>query len=337
MAAAAGSADVRVYLLTYRRNHLLPRALDSLIAQTHTNWICELHNDDPDDPFPETLVAAANDRRITYHRHARNLGPTASFNNVFKPIHEPFISLLEDDNWWEPQLLERLFAAIAPHPSINVAWSNCHLWRETGQHEWRREGTIWPVDGHGAITIFETPHPMQACRAIHSNGAMILRVTNETTVPTPLSAPFVAVERMRERAYPGRLLMVREPLANFAITLESSRRETADESMQLMVLLAMTLMKRCPDTREFFGRMWAECRGARGHLLRPLVVAGAMAGRLRRVLMSASPGDLAVVAAWAMLNPRRFAGLFKAPARFPEVLEFLEAAGARAAALSGKS
>ena len=45
-------ADVRVYLFTYRRNHLLPRALRSLVAQTHTNWVCELHNDDPADPFP---------------------------------------------------------------------------------------------------------------------------------------------------------------------------------------------------------------------------------------------------------------------------------------------
>jgi hypothetical protein len=54
-----------------------------------------------------------------------------------------------------------------------------------------------------------------------------------------------------------------------------------------------------------------------------------MTGRLRRVLTSASPGELAVVAAWAVRHPARFANLFKAPARFPDVLEFLEAAGSR--------
>lgn len=332
MSNAGRIADVRVYLLTYRRNHLLPRALNSLLAQTHTNWICEVHNDDPQDPFPEQLVKQASDPRISYRPHPRNFGPTVNFNHVFQPVAEPFVSMLEDDNWWEPRLLETLLAAIAPYPSINLAWANCHLWRETQARAWQREGTIWPVEGE-ALTIFNPPEPGQACRAIHSNGAMILRVTPETMVPTPASTPFVVVERVRERVYPGRLLLVREPLSNFSMTLESSRGETADENMQLMVLLAMTLMKRCPDTADFFARMWTECRGDRGHRQRTLVVAGALAGRLRRVLRSASPGELAVVLGWALLHPARFANLFKAPARFPEVLAFIEAADARADAM----
>ena len=49
-------AKVRVYLLTYRRNHLLPRALKSLLAQSFTDWVCELHNDDPADLFPARLA-----------------------------------------------------------------------------------------------------------------------------------------------------------------------------------------------------------------------------------------------------------------------------------------
>ena len=334
MNAGGAVADVRVYLLTYRRNHLLPRALNSLIAQTHTNWICEVHNDDPQDPFPRGLVAEINDPRVTYVPHERNLGPIENFDHVFRPVAEPFVSLLEDDNWWEPRLLERLLAAIAPHPSINIAWANCYVWRETATGEWQCDGTIWPVDGHRPITILETPHPRQACRGVHSNGAMVLRVTPETMVPSPRSLPFVAIEPVRERTYPGRLLLIREPLANYAITQVTSRDETADENMQMTVLLALTLMRRCPDTAEFFSRMWAECGGDRGHHQRSLIVAGALAGRLRRVLMSATPGELAVVAAWALSHPRRFANLFAAPKRFPDVLAFLTAADARAARMS---
>jgi hypothetical protein len=329
-----GTADVRVYVFTYRRNHLLPRALRSLVAQTHTNWICEIHNDDPADPFPRALVEELNDRRLIYVPHERNLGPTENFNHAFRPVAEPFVSLLEDDNWWEPGLLARLLDAIAPHPAINVAWANSYLWRETESRDWQREGTIWPVDGQEPVTIFTLPDPRQACRAVHSHGAMILRVTPETMVPSPRSMPIVVIEPVRERAYPGRLLLVREPLANFAITRESWRRETADENMQLLVLLALTLMKRCPDTREFYSAMWTSCRGARGHSQRSLIVAGAMAGRLRRVLTSAPPGDLAVVLGWALRHPRRFAGLFAAPRRFAEVFDFLQAADARVAAMS---
>ncbi|MBY0493699.1 MAG: glycosyltransferase [Cyanobacteria bacterium] len=329
-----GLADVRVYLFTYRRNHLLPRALNSLLAQTHTNWICEVHNDDPADPFPRTLVAQANDPRLIYVPHERNLGPTENFNHAFRPVREPFVSLLEDDNWWEPGLLAALLEAIRPHPSINVAWANSHLWRETETRDWERAGTIWPVEGQEPVTIFHLPDPRQACRAVHSHGAMVLRVTPDTMIPSPRSMPIVVIEPVRERAYPGPLLLVREPLANFAITRESWRTDTADENMQLLVLLALTLMRRCPDTADFYSRMWAACSGSRGHSQRSLVVAGAMAGRFWRVLTSAAPGELAVVAAWAILNPRRFAKLFAARERFAEVFEFLQAADARVAAAS---
>jgi glycosyltransferase involved in cell wall biosynthesis len=322
------AADVRVYLLTYRRNHLLPRALESLLAQTHQNWICEVHNDDPLDPFPEQLVAATNDPRISYQPHARNLGPVASFDHVFQPVREPFVSLLEDDNWWEPRLLERLLAAIAPHPSINLAWANCHMWRETDAGKWEHAGTIWPTDGHD-ITIFETPDPRQACRALHSNGAMLLRAIPQTMIKSPASVRFAVIEQVRERAYPGKLLLVREPLGNYALTRETSRNESADENMQMTVLLALTLMMRCPDTAEFYQRMWTACCGSLGHHQRGLIVAGALAGRLRRVLLSATFSELLVVAAWALRHPRRFTNLFAAPRRFPDVFEFLKAAGAK--------
>jgi glycosyltransferase involved in cell wall biosynthesis len=323
-------AAVRVYLFTYRRNHLLPRALDSLIRQTHRNWICELHNDDPDDNFPAALVAEAADPRLIYVHHPRNLGPTASFNRAFQPVREPFVSLLEDDNWWEPQLLAKLLAAIAPHPDINVAWANSHLWRETETRQWLREGTIWPVEGQEAVSIFAPPDPRQACRHIHSHGAMVLRVTPQTMVPCPSSMPIFAIEPIRERTYPGRLLLVREPLANFAITRETWRSETADENMQILVLLAMTMLSYCPRTPDFLRRIWNECRGARGHQQRALIVAGAMSGQLSRLLGVANVADLTLIVGWIVRHPLRFANLFAAKRRFPEVFAFLQAAADRA-------
>ena len=49
-------ATVRVYVVTYRRPLTLRRALNSLRSQTCTDWICELHNDDPADLAPGKLV-----------------------------------------------------------------------------------------------------------------------------------------------------------------------------------------------------------------------------------------------------------------------------------------
>jgi len=327
--AAARPADVRVYLFTYRRNHLLPRALKSLLAQTHTNWVCELHNDDPDDPFPARLVAEVNDPRITCVRHDRNLGPTATFNHLFQPVAEPFVSLLEDDNWWEPELLSRLLTAITGFPDINLAWANCHRWRETPSGEWEPAGTIWPFDPRAPITVVATPDPRQVCGALHSNGAMVLRVTDETMVPCPHEMPFFAIEPVRERLYSGGLLLIREPLGNFALTRETWRTETADENLQVLVLLAAAFLADSQFSSSFHEQMWEVCRGSRGHKHRALLVGGFLAGRLTRVVRNARPGDLPVVAGWVLRHPLRFARLFRARSRFPQLADFLQSAAQR--------
>jgi len=318
-----GRADVRVYLFTYRRNDLLPRALNSLLRQTHTNWVCELHNDDPDDTFPGELVAHVNDSRIVYVRHERNLGPTRTFNYAFRPVREGFVSLLEDDNWWEPEMLARLLPVMAQHPEVNLAWVNSRLWRETDDGSWQPDGTIWPDDRGDPIAIFHPPAPRQACRAIHSHGAMVLRVLGETMFPCPPTMPIFAIEPVRERAYPGPLLLVREPLANFAITRHSWRRETADENLQILVLLAQTLIEDEQHPDDFYCQMWLECQGSRGHQHRALIVAAALAGRLGRMLKGARGRDLALVAGWALRYPWRLLTLFRARERFPDVHAFL--------------
>lgn len=305
---------------------MLPRALNSLLAQTHTNWVCELHNDDPSNPFPGQLAAQIGDPRVTYVPHSRNLGPIRTFDLAFRPVAEPFVSLLEDDNWWEPELLARLVSAITQHPRVNVAWANAWLWSESQTGDWKQLQPIWPVAGEQDVTLFDGADPRQACRAIHSNTAMLLRVGDDTMFPSPEGMPFFAIEPIRERRYGRPLLLVREPLANFALTLESSRDETADQNMQVQVLLAQTFLAGSNFSDSFYRQMWDAAGGSRGHTQRALIVAAILAGRVTRVLRNARPADLAVVAGWALRHPRRFAGLFTAGRKFPHVLEFLDRA-----------
>ena len=99
---------VRVFVPTYGRPQLLRRALASLCAQTLAEWVAEVHNDLPGDPTPAQIVAEVADPRITLVEHRENLGGTATFNLFFRPSSEPYYSILEDDNWWEPEFLERM-------------------------------------------------------------------------------------------------------------------------------------------------------------------------------------------------------------------------------------
>ena len=54
--------------------------MESLLRQELRDWVCELHNDAPDDPYPRALVEEVGDPRLTIVDHEANLGPIRTFN-----------------------------------------------------------------------------------------------------------------------------------------------------------------------------------------------------------------------------------------------------------------
>lgn len=242
-------AVCRVYLLTYRRSHLLPRALNSLLHQTFTDWVCELHNDDPTDPFPQQLVEQIGDRRITVINHTENLGATRAFNQIFHPTTEPFISLLEDDNWWEPTFLETMLVNLLHHPEVQVAWANMRVWQEETDGTWSNtERTIWNRRETDPPELIHWGHPQQRFGALHSNGAMLMRTPRSNPYQIPEETPFEGMEAARERAFPFPLLFVPQVQANFALTRTTARSTQAISWVQIQTLLAGSALKyESPD------------------------------------------------------------------------------------------
>ncbi len=179
------------------------------------------------------------------------------------------------------------------------------------------------------VRLIFTPDPRQVCGFLHSHGAMLARNTKALMFTVPLSLPVFAIEAVRERAYPGPLLLIQRPLANFAITRTSARGETADQNMQVLVLLARSFLENFNVTHPFLQRVWHQCRGSLGHKHRALIVAGIQSGQLGQMFHASSWIDLVLVVAWALRHPRRFRRLFHAAKSFPEVADFLDDASRR--------
>lgn len=275
------TARVRVFVPTYRRAHLLERALRSLLSQTFADWVCEIHNDDPLDPVPEQLVRSLNDRRITLCTHERNLGTVATFDLFYRSTPEPFYSLLEDDNWWDPNFLDVMLEAMGRHPEVVLAWCNQSVWREAEDGSWHDTGTFTqPIAGSQEARLIEWGHPRQALGALHANGSMLLRSRQGERFPT-VGVPQAGVEPFRERAMPHPLLYVPRPLAYFAMTRQSSRPAdpSAWSGFQVLLLAAyvecgrltpvdLRILWRHYSTETpaptnvflFAGLLWASCR-----------------------------------------------------------------------------
>lgn len=227
----------KVYLFTYKRHGLLPRALNSLLNQTFKDWSCELHNDCPGDKFPEQLVNQACDSRVTIVNHETNLGATASFNLAFHPVPEKYVTLLEDDNWWEPNFLAEMVKAMESNPGVSVSWSNMKCWKEDSLGQWTDTGTtINPNIIEPTITY---PHLVerQMHGAVHSNGAMLVRTTNIGHYTIPPTTWFDFVESVRERVFDYPIMFVNQVLANFSLTIQTSRTKdlSAWNAWQIML------------------------------------------------------------------------------------------------------
>ena len=252
-------ATCKVYLPTFRRPHLLVRAVDSLLRQTFEDWVCEVHNDDPQDPSPGELVGRLNDQRITVVNHQENLGATRTFNLFFKSVPEPFFALLEDDNWWEPEFLETMISAMAAHPHVQVGWANMRLWEEQADETWRDTGrNIWQVDWTEP-RLMRWPDPRQMNGALHSNGAMLAK-SNFQYFPVPESINFAAIEPFRERTFVHPLLFVPQRLANFAVTRSTARPGDAASWMHALAVLTGTFLSEIKVSDEQLRNLWASAR-----------------------------------------------------------------------------
>ncbi len=295
MNASVEPARVRVYLPTCRRPALLPRALASLRAQTMTRWICELHNDDPADLFPAELVARLADSRITLVTHEHNLGATATFNLFFQAVAEPFYSLLEDDNWWEPGFLATMLSAAESHPDVTVFWANMRIWEEQPGGAFRDTGrTIWEVGSAGAAETFPWGHPRQICGALHSNGAALIRSRGGDDFRIP-EVPFASIEPFRERMFPHPLTLIPEPLANFSITLQSARSRDPAEWAEVQAMLAATFFLECPWDEARLRRLWDEARAEKPSGATNLILASLAHPAVRALRRHARWSDWLVV------------------------------------------
>lgn len=318
------SATVKVFVPTYRRSHLLTRALRSLIAQTHSRWSAEVHNDDPADPEPAAIVAALGDPRIRCVTHERTLGATTVFNLVFDTRSEPFVALLEDDNWWYPEFLERMLAALAASPSMTIAWANQQIWEELPDGAWRDTGRlVHPVPADPAPMRFAFPHPLQCFGALHANGTVLVRTRPDRGFATP-PMDLGGTEAVRERAFPHPLLYVPQPLGVFAATRSSSRTRDPLVWSTLQVLLSATFLRHAPLAPAELDALWREARAVRPRMTPTLLLATRQDPSLRRHAARATPEDWRHLALRAARRPLLFIRLLRSRRRQPELWRFLD-------------
>ncbi len=201
-------ASIKVHIVTYRRSHLLVRALKSVINQTYANWVAEVINDDPSDVGVLKVVNELNDPRIQISQPVVHRGGTENFNYAFLSQETEYACILEDDNWYQENFFEQMQSALSEHPNIQLACANEILWKENQDSTWTNTGkTIWKYgdDAH-KVEIFDY-HWLDKCGSAKiCNSSMFWRTKESPKWQTPKSIPIDVTEHFRERVVPHPIL-----------------------------------------------------------------------------------------------------------------------------------
>ncbi|MBV9698403.1 MAG: glycosyltransferase family 2 protein [Gammaproteobacteria bacterium] len=141
---------VSVVTPVYNGGEYLRACLDSVCAQTYSNWRYTIvDNCSSDDTFPLAESYAARDSRVRVLRQSEFLPLIANHNRALRLIDPDsvYCKPLMADDWLYPECLEQLVAAACAHPSAGLICSSA------------RSGDHVLFDGlpptHGAVSFLD--------------------------------------------------------------------------------------------------------------------------------------------------------------------------------------
>lgn len=115
---------VSINLCCYNSEPFLEETLQSVFAQTFTDWELVVVNDGSTDGTERIIQAhQAAGRPIVYHAQA-NAGLGAARNKAIELSQGEFIAIIDHDDLWTPLKLERQMALFAGRPQVGLVYTN---------------------------------------------------------------------------------------------------------------------------------------------------------------------------------------------------------------------
>jgi hypothetical protein len=114
---------VSVCIPTYNYARFLPRTIESVLGQTHSELELVVLDDASTDDTTVVVQGYAGDPRLRFVRHERNVGLFANFNACLDEATGDYVKVLCADDWLHERSLEDGLAALERSPSAGLATS----------------------------------------------------------------------------------------------------------------------------------------------------------------------------------------------------------------------
>lgn len=124
---------VSIVLPVYNGAKFLRESLDSILAQTYTNWELLILDDCSSDDTPAiSMEYAEKDSRICYHRNEKNLRLPGNLNRGFSLSAGEYLTWTSDDNMFRPTALERMVEVLESNPDVDLVYASYQIIDENG-------------------------------------------------------------------------------------------------------------------------------------------------------------------------------------------------------------
>ncbi len=133
---------VSVIIPTYNRRAYVQEAIDSVLAQTYTDYEIIVIDDGSTDGTGEALRERYGDKII--YEWQENQGLSAARNRGIESSRGQYIALLDSDDLWMPEKLERQVACLSQHPEVAMV-ARAYARRDCWQ---RAQGVSISSQGH---------------------------------------------------------------------------------------------------------------------------------------------------------------------------------------------
>ncbi len=135
--------QISVCIPTFNRAAMLGESIASVLGQSFGDFEL-IVSDNASDDETESVVRSLADKRISYLRNKRNVGPCENMNLCLVRCRGEFIAFLPDDDLMLPQNLQQKREVLEANREVGLVHSSYHLVDQAGRIV--RENTSW---GHG--------------------------------------------------------------------------------------------------------------------------------------------------------------------------------------------
>lgn len=120
------SPALSVIMPAFRVAEYIGAALDSIFAQTFTDYEIVIVNDGSPDTAELELALEPYRERVVYIKQ-ENGGPSSARNSAIRIARGRYLAFLDADDYWEPNYLSEQMAFLKKNPSVDLVYSDALL------------------------------------------------------------------------------------------------------------------------------------------------------------------------------------------------------------------